>query len=98
MAGGLEVFNLGESTTTTLSDLIGLLESALDTVAIIDRRPLQPGDVTRTFADTSRARAVLGYNPGTDMEDGIRAFVQWLRQEQAAVGVRAIRIPQSRGT
>lgn len=86
MAGGLEVFNLGESTTTTLSDLIGLLESALDTVAIIDRRPLQPGDVTRTFADTSHARAVLGYNPGTDMEDGIRAFVQWLRQEQAAVG------------
>ena len=54
-----EVFNLGESRTVELRELISLLEKELDTHAMIDRQPPQPGDVPQTFADISKARALL---------------------------------------
>ncbi|MEP7211850.1 MAG: GDP-mannose 4,6-dehydratase [Acidobacteriota bacterium] len=74
-----EVFNLGESETTELSHLIELLEQNLGTEAVIDRQPMQPGDVPITFADTSKARKLLGYHPTTKIEDGIPKFVEWFR-------------------
>jgi UDP-glucuronate 4-epimerase len=74
-----EVFNLGESRTVELRELIGLLEKELDAHAIIDRQPAQPGDVPQTFADITKARALLGYNPQTQIEEGIRRFVEWFR-------------------
>jgi UDP-glucuronate 4-epimerase len=74
-----EVINLGESRTVELRELIALLEKELDTHAIIDRQPPQPGDVPQTFADITRARALLGYNPQTQIEDGLRRFVDWFR-------------------
>ena len=74
-----EVFNLGESRTVELNELISLLEKELDTHAIIDRQPSQPGDVPQTFADISKARELLGYNPKTQIEDGLRRFVEWFR-------------------
>lgn len=74
-----EVFNLGESETTELSHLIELLEQNLGTKAVIDRQPMQPGDVPITFADTSKARRLLGYSPTTKIEDGIPKFVEWFR-------------------
>jgi UDP-glucuronate 4-epimerase len=74
-----EVFNLGESETTELSHLIELLEQNLGTKAVIDRQPMQPGDVPITFADTSKARRLLGYHPTTKIEDGIPKFVEWFR-------------------
>ncbi len=78
---GYEVFNLGESQTIRLDELIGLLESALGKEAIIDRRPPQPGDVPVTFADISKARAKLGYDPRTKIVAGIPKFVDWFRAE-----------------
>jgi len=75
---GYEIFNLGESQTVTLSRLIELLEAALGRKARVDRRPLQPGDVPITFADISKARARLGYNPQVKIEQGIPKFVEWL--------------------
>ena len=75
-----EIYNLGESQTITLSELIALLEDALGRTATIERLPPQPGDVQRTFADISRARAVLGYAPGVSIHEGIRRFVAWLRE------------------
>jgi len=78
------IYNLGGSQSTTLSELIGQLERALGTSAIIDRRPDQPGDVPRTFADISRAEAELGYRPRTPVDAGIDAFVDWLRGRPAA--------------
>lgn len=78
---GYEVFNLGESQTIRLDELIGLLESALGKKAIIDRRPPQPGDVPVTFADISKARAELGYDPRTKIVAGIPKFVEWFRGE-----------------
>jgi len=74
-----EVFNLGESETTELSRLIELLEHALATKAIIDRQPMQPGDVPLTYADISKARRLLGYSPQTKVEDGIPKFAEWFR-------------------
>ena len=76
-----EVFNLGESRTVELRELISLLERELDTHAIIDRQPPQPGDVPQTFADITKARRLLGYNPQTQIEEGIRRFVEWFREE-----------------
>jgi nucleoside-diphosphate-sugar epimerase len=74
-----EVFNLGESQTIELSELISLLEKNLDMHAIIDRQPMQPGDVPATFADISKSREMLGYNPTTKIQDGIPKFVEWFR-------------------
>jgi UDP-glucuronate 4-epimerase len=46
---------------------------------VIDRQPTQPGDVPQTFADISKARRLLGYAPTTQIEEGIRRFVQWFK-------------------
>jgi len=75
-----EVINLGESRTVELNELISLLEAELDTHATIDWQPPQPGDVPQTFADISKARALLGYDPKTQIEDGLRRFVEWFRR------------------
>ena len=77
---GYEIFNLGESQTVKLSYMIELLENALGKKAVIDRQPMQPGDVPLTFADISKARAKLGYNPHTKIEQGIPIFVDWFKQ------------------
>lgn len=74
-----EVFNLGESETTELSRLIELLEGSLGKKAVIDRQPMQPGDVPITYADISKARNLLNYNPQTKIEQGIPKFVEWFR-------------------
>lgn len=76
-----EVVNLGESRTVELQELIALLEKELGMIAVIDRQPLQPGDVQQTFADIGKARRLLNYNPQTQIEDGIRKFVEWFRRK-----------------
>lgn len=78
-----EIINLGESRTVELRELISLLESALDQHAEIDRQPLQPGDVPQTFADITKARRLLGYAPRTQIEEGIRRFIEWFRESQS---------------
>jgi UDP-glucuronate 4-epimerase len=79
---GFEIFNLGESQTVKLSELISLIEDALGKKAVIDRQPLQPGDVPITFADISKARATLGYNPKVKVEKGIPLFVDWFHKNR----------------
>ena len=77
---GYEIFNLGESQTVRLDKLIQVLEAALGRKAVIDRQPLQPGDVPITSADISKARAQLGYNPRVKIEQGIPLFIDWFRE------------------
>ena len=79
---GYEIFNLGESQTISLARMIELLEDALGKKAVIDRQPLQPGDVPITFADISKARAELDYNPQVKFEQGIRLFAEWFKKSQ----------------
>jgi UDP-glucuronate 4-epimerase len=74
---GFEIFNLGESQTVSLSRMIELLESALGKKAIIGHQPLQPGDVPITYADISKAREKLGYDPQVKIEQGIKLFADW---------------------
>ena len=78
---GYEILNLGESQTTTLRDLIGIIERTLDKPAQIDWQPMQPGDVRQTYADISKARNLVGYDPRTSMEEGIRLFSNWFLEE-----------------
>jgi UDP-glucuronate 4-epimerase len=72
-----DLFNLGESETTTLSTLIRLIEAALDKKAQIRLLPERPGDVPLTYADISKARRLLGYQPATPISQGIPRFVNW---------------------
>jgi UDP-glucuronate 4-epimerase len=81
-----EVFNLGESQTVELNELIALLEKELDRHALIERQPVQPGDVPQTFADVTKARRLLGYDPQTKIEDGIKRFVEWFLSERRREG------------
>jgi UDP-glucuronate 4-epimerase len=74
---GFRIYNLGESRITQLSELIRLIENALNKKALLDRKPMQPGDVLKTYADIAKARTEIGYNPQYDMETGIRNFVNW---------------------
>src|SRR5580658_6412438 len=74
---GYEIFNLGESETISLKRMIELLESALGKKAIIGHQPLQPGDVPITYADISKAREKLGYDPQVKIEQGIKLFADW---------------------
>jgi UDP-glucuronate 4-epimerase len=76
-----EIFNLGESQTTTLLRLVELLSAALGVRPAIEWKPPQPGDVERTYADVSRARRMLGYAPRVPVEAGIPRFVHWLREQ-----------------
>jgi UDP-glucuronate 4-epimerase len=78
-ASDYEVINLGESRTVELRELISLLEKELGVEVQIDRQPLQPGDVPQTFADITKARRLLNYNPQTPIEEGIRKFVAWFQ-------------------
>ena len=81
-ASDYEAINLGESRTVELRELISLLERELGREALIERQPMQPGDVPQTFADISKARRLLGYNPQTQIEEGIRRFVGWFKGER----------------
>ncbi|MEJ5369150.1 MAG: GDP-mannose 4,6-dehydratase [Bryobacteraceae bacterium] len=73
-----EIFNLGNSSPVLLNDMIATLERVLGRKAVIDRQPLQPGDVPITYADISRARRLLGWQPRTPLEEGIRRMAEWL--------------------
>ena len=72
-----DIFNLGESDTIQLKDLITAIESALGKKAKVNRMPEQPGDMPLTCADISKARKLLGYNPTTRFSDGLPRFVEW---------------------
>ena len=78
---GFEVFNLGESRTIMLKDLINLIENEIGEEAIIEKLPLQPGDVEQTYADISKARELLKYDPQYEIEEGIKNFIEWMKND-----------------
>jgi UDP-glucuronate 4-epimerase len=79
--GAFEIVNLGESVTTSLADLVTLIAEELKVEPSFNRLPQQPGDVQRTFADITRARDLLGYDPHTTMKDGIHRFAEWFKSQ-----------------
>ena len=76
-SSGFQIFNLGNSRTVLLRDLVDLIEKALKRRARVRMMPPQPGDVPITYADISRARAELGFLPKTPIEEGVPKFVRW---------------------
>jgi UDP-glucuronate 4-epimerase len=76
---GYEIYNLGESATTSLSELVAMIGEATGIVPVLDRQPMQPGDVLATCADIAKARKRLGYDPKTPVREGLDRFVAWYR-------------------
>jgi UDP-glucuronate 4-epimerase len=72
-----EIINLGNNYAVSLKALIELIEQVTGKKAIIANMPEQPGDVPKTFADISKARNLLGYNPETDLKEGLQIFYNW---------------------
>lgn len=77
-----EILNLGESQPITLNEMIETIERVLKKKAIINRLPMQPGDVDRTYADISKAKRLIGYSPKTSFEEGINKFVNWYKDNE----------------
>ena len=78
-AGGHRLLNIGDSRPVGLMDMVSTLERLLGREATKVMRPMQPGDVTATWADVSRLRALTGYAPKVMLEDGLARFVDWYR-------------------
>ena len=81
-----DIVNLGESRTIGLGEMIQVLGEEMETSPRIRQLSEQPGDVVRTYADISKARRVLGYEPKWEFREGIRAFVKWYRERGDAGG------------
>ncbi|MBA4794636.1 MAG: NAD-dependent epimerase/dehydratase family protein [Phenylobacterium sp.] len=79
-SGMNRVLNIGDSRPVGLMDMIGTLEAALGRKAEKVFRPMQPGDVTETYADISRLAALTGYAPKVPIEEGLPRFVEWYRR------------------
>jgi UDP-glucuronate 4-epimerase len=76
-----ETFNLGTSSSTSVLEIVRTLESELDCSAIVEFGAPRAGDVQETQANIAKAAALLGYQPRTSIEDGIRNFAGWMRKE-----------------
>ena len=72
-----EILNLGNSSPTSLKEMINTIAKVLGVEPKIKQLPMQPGDVDRTFADVSKAKKLIGYEPKTSFEEGIENFVKW---------------------
>lgn len=75
-----EIFNLGNNRPVDLLYLIQLLEEALGKKAIKEMLPMQPGEVTETFADIEKSQRLLNFHPSVSIEDGILSFIDWFKQ------------------
>jgi UDP-glucuronate 4-epimerase len=80
--GAFEVVNIGESRTTSLSRLVEMIAHELNAEPTLEHLPAQAGDVARTFASVDKARSLIGYDPRTTMEEGIRRFVEWFHDQR----------------
>lgn len=76
-----EIINLGNSKTTELKKFIELIEDLLGKKAIIKQLPMQPGDVIMTYADITKAKKLLNYEPKVNVKEGIKKFIEWFKKK-----------------
>ena len=74
-----EILNLGNSSPTTLKEMINIIGEVLEIEPKIKQLPMQPGDVDRTYADISKAKTLVGYEPKISFEEGIKKFIDWYK-------------------
>src|SRR5581483_9148956 len=75
----IEVFNGGDHQPVALLDYIRAMERALGKAAKLEMRPMQPGDVKATYADTSALAKAIGFAPATPLGEGLTRFAEWFR-------------------
>ncbi|MDO4382298.1 MAG: SDR family NAD(P)-dependent oxidoreductase [Clostridia bacterium] len=75
-----EILNLGNSSPVSLKEMINIIGQAIGVKPKIKQLPMQPGDVDRTFADISKAKKLIGYNPKTSFKEGIERFIKWYKE------------------
>jgi len=80
---GYKIYNLGESKVINLNKLVQTIEIALNKKAILNHLPLQQGDVNTTYADISKSKAEISYNPKYDIETGINKFIEWYKANKS---------------
>lgn len=76
-----EIINLGDSRPVRVSQILATIERALGKSAIVRREEPRPGDAPETYADITKARELLGFEPKVSLEDGIARFVEWYRSQ-----------------
>jgi len=79
---GFRVYNLGGNHPVSLKELIATVEAVTGKAAKIQPMPMQPGDVERTWADLTRSKAELGYQPSTSLRDGMAKQWAWMQARQ----------------
>lgn len=77
-----EILNIGNSSPTSLKEMINTIAKVLEVEPKIKQLPMQPGDVDRTYADVSKAKKLIGYEPKTSFEEGIRNFINWYKENE----------------
>lgn len=77
-----EILNIGNSSPTSLKEMINTIAKTLNVEPKIKQLPMQPGDVERTYADIYKAKNLLGYEPKTSFEEGIKKFVDWYKENK----------------
>jgi UDP-glucuronate 4-epimerase len=77
---GFQIYNIGRGAPQGLMDFIHAIEDSLGKKAELDLQPMQMGDVPATWADISKARERLGYNPQTSVKEGVENFITWYRE------------------
>ncbi|HRE47870.1 MAG TPA: GDP-mannose 4,6-dehydratase [Aggregatilineales bacterium] len=80
---GYQTINLGSDRPVVLMEMVHILEELLGKTAQVDYQPRHPADITASWADISRARELLGWQPQTDYLQGLRNLVDWYRENQA---------------
>ena len=80
--GVYEIINLGENEVVMLKDMLSEIEQNLDKKAVLDKLPMQPGDVKKTNADITKAKALVKYSPKTNFQNGIKKFVEWFLRKK----------------
>lgn len=85
--GGYRIYNLGESRVIELKKMVETLERFLEKKAILNKLPLQQGDVNITYADISKAKNEIGYNPQYDFETGINKFIEWYNYHKTVLTI-----------
>lgn len=75
-----EILNIGGSAPVSLKEMITIISKNLNIKPRIEQLPMQPGDVEKTFADISKAKRIIGYEPKTSFEEGIRKFIEWYKE------------------
>lgn len=81
--GMVNVFNLGNSSPVSLNELVNTIEQVTQKKFVLERLPMQAGDVDITYANISKAREQLNYNPSVTLQEGLSQFNDWFKKVNA---------------